>query len=243
MVQAYNDWLPEYAAYDLRALRRRCRSCPTAAWSTRSPRSSGWRSTLGIRGFVMGALPERHAAACSPRTTRCSPRWPSGAHAQHPRVADDSRCRRLNALALPRLRPLLGATDHLIDLIFSGVFDRFPELNVVFAEVDCGWVPYFKEQIDNSFYRYRFRFDLKKLPSEYVEQHVHFTWVTDTYGIDNRHQIGVDKMLWSSDYPHGNSNYPERVVGRPKRRWPACRCPRSNSCSWTTPSVSTASNP
>ena len=83
-----------------------------------------------------------------------------------------------------------------------------PTCRSSFAEVDCGWLPYFKEQLDDGFYRYRFRFDLTKLPSEYVEQHVHFTWVTDTYGIDNRHQIGVDKMLWSSDYPHGNSNYP-----------------------------------
>jgi predicted TIM-barrel fold metal-dependent hydrolase len=69
-------------------------------------------------------------------------------------------------------------------------------------------LPYFKEQLDDGYYRYRFRFDLKKLPSEYIEQHVHFTWVTDTFGVNNRHQIGVDKMLWSSDYPHGNSNYP-----------------------------------
>jgi predicted TIM-barrel fold metal-dependent hydrolase len=114
----------------------------------------------------------------------------------------------LNTFALPAAGRFTGATGHLIDLIFSGVFDRFPELNLVFAEVDCGWLPYFKEQLDDGYYRYRFRFDLQKLPSEYVEQHVHFTWVTDTYGIDNRYNIGVDKMLWSSDYPHGNSNYP-----------------------------------
>jgi len=114
----------------------------------------------------------------------------------------------LNTLALPAAGRFTGATGHLIDLIFSGVFDRFPDLNLVFAEVDCGWLPYFKEQLDDGYYRYRFRFDLEKLPSEYVEQHVHFTWVTDTYGIDNRHKIGVERMLWSSDYPHGNSNYP-----------------------------------
>jgi predicted TIM-barrel fold metal-dependent hydrolase len=88
------------------------------------------------------------------------------------------------------------------------VFDRFPNLQMAIAEVDCGWLPYFKEQLDDGYYRYRFRFDLAKLPSEYIEQHMHFSWVTDTYGIDNRHRIGVDKMLWSSDYPHGSSNYP-----------------------------------
>ena len=55
-----------------------------------------------------------------------------------------------------------GATGHLIDLIFSGVFDRFPNLQMAFAEVDCGWLPYFKEQLDDGYYRYRFRFDLKQ---------------------------------------------------------------------------------
>jgi predicted TIM-barrel fold metal-dependent hydrolase len=39
--------------------------------------------------------------------------------------------------------------------------------------------------------------------------HAYFTFVTDTYAIANRHKIGVDKILWSSDYPHGNSNYPD----------------------------------
>jgi predicted TIM-barrel fold metal-dependent hydrolase len=89
------------------------------------------------------------------------------------------------------------------------VFDRIPGLKVVFAEVDCGWVPYIKEQMDDGFQRYRFRFNLRHLPSEYIEQHAHFTYVSDTYGIDNRYRIGVDRILWSSDYPHGNSNYPD----------------------------------
>src|SRR5262249_28593669 len=97
----------------------------------------------------------------------------------------------------------------LMDLIFTGVFDRFPDLQIVFAEVDCGWVPFVKEQMDDGFNRYRFRFDVAHLPSEYIERHASFTYVSDTYGIDNRHRIGVERILWSSDYPHGNSNYPD----------------------------------
>ena len=79
------------------------------------------------------------------------------------------------------------------------------------AEVDCGWVPYFKEQIDNNYRRLApvSDFTITKLPSEYVEQHVHFTYMTDTFGIDNRDAIGVERMLWSSDYPHISSDWPE----------------------------------
>jgi predicted TIM-barrel fold metal-dependent hydrolase len=104
---------------------------------------------------------------------------------------------------------VVAAADQLTNLIFAGVFDRIPDLKVVFAEVDCGWVPYVKEQMDDGFLRYRFRYNLAHLPSEYVERHAYFTFVTDNYAISNRYKIGIDKILWSSDYPHGNSNYPD----------------------------------
>ena len=35
--------------------------------------------------------------------------------------------------------------------------------------------------------------------------------MTDTYGIANRHAIGVDRMMWSSDYPHTGANWPNSV--------------------------------
>jgi predicted TIM-barrel fold metal-dependent hydrolase len=71
-------------------------------------------------------------------------------------------------------------------------------------------VPYFKEQIDNNYRRLDpvSRFGLQQLPSEYVEQHVHFTYMTDTFGIHVRHEIGVERILWSSDYPHISADWP-----------------------------------
>ena len=41
-----------------------------------------------------------------------------------------------------------------------------------------------------------------------------FTWITDHYGVRNRHDIGVDRMLWSSDFPHVGANWPNswRVI-------------------------------
>jgi predicted TIM-barrel fold metal-dependent hydrolase len=43
--------------------------------------------------------------------------------------------------------------------------------------------------------------------------------VTDTYGIDNRDRIGVERILWSSDYPHASSSWPET--------WPAVQASMS----------------
>jgi predicted TIM-barrel fold metal-dependent hydrolase len=41
-----------------------------------------------------------------------------------------------------------------------------------------------------------------------VERHVSFTYVTDGIGIANRHLIGVDRIMWSSDYPHVSADWP-----------------------------------
>ena len=50
--------------------------------------------------------------------------------------------------------------------------------------------------------------DLRLFPSEYLERQVHFVYVTDTYGVQNRQRIGVERMLWSTDYPHASSSWP-----------------------------------
>ena len=207
LVQAYNDWLHEYASYDL----ERFRALPMIPnrgvdQALAEIDRVGGRPSTG--GFLICAYPNGTTQP-QPVDDPVFAALEEQGHTLNIHVSlSTSMPMMLNTLALPAAGRFTGATGHLIDLIFSGVFDRFPNLNLVFAEVDCGWLPYFKEQLDDGYYRYRFRFDLKKLPSEYIEQHVHFTWVTDTFGVNNRHQIGVDKMLWSSDYPHGNSNYP-----------------------------------
>jgi predicted TIM-barrel fold metal-dependent hydrolase len=79
------------------------------------------------------------------------------------------------------------------------------------AEVDAGWVPYVKEQLDNRFRRRahgpKARF--VKPPSEYVAEHFYYTYITDHYAIHNRHWIGVDRIMWSSDFPHSGTDWPD----------------------------------
>ena len=210
-VQAYNDWIAEYADHD----RGRFRALPIipnrgVGDALAEIARVGGRPSTG--GMLMGAYP---GGTLQPRPED-DPVFAALAErglSLNVHVAMSNTLPALvNAMALPAgsgSSRIVGSTDQLMHLIFSGVLDRFADLHVVFAEVDCGWVPYFKEQIDDGFQRYRFRFDLASLPSEYVERQAHFTYVTDTYGIDNRHRIGIERILWSSDYPHGNSNYPD----------------------------------
>ena len=52
------------------------------------------------------------------------------------------------------------------------------------------------------------RFGLGAPPSEYIERHFHYGFMTDTFGIHHRDQVGVDRLLWSSDYPHISADWP-----------------------------------
>jgi predicted TIM-barrel fold metal-dependent hydrolase len=104
----------------------------------------------------------------------------------------------------------MQAVPVLVQFLNSGLLDRVPTLPIVFVEVDAGWVPYIKEQMDNRWRRRatgpKARF--AKLPSEYIEERFYFTYITDQYAIANRHRIGVDRLMWSSDFPHSGSDWP-----------------------------------
>lgn len=211
MVQAYNDWLDEYCSYDL----SRFRALPILPnrgedMALAEIERVGGRASTG--GFVMGGFPGGTLAP-RPEDDKVFAALAERRLAVHVHVALNLKMpATVNTNVLPAgtgSSRYVGASDPLTHMIFSGLFDRVPGIDIVFAEVDCGWVPYFKEQLDDGFLRYRFKFDLPRLPSEYVEQHAHFTYVSDRYGIDNRDRIGVERILWSSDYPHGNSNYPD----------------------------------
>ena len=53
-------------------------------------------------------------------------------------------------------------------------------------------------------------------PSEYFRRQMYCTFIDDAVGMANRHLIGVDRMMWSSDYPHTSSTWPNsrKVVER-----------------------------
>lgn len=116
------------------------------------------------------------------------------------------------ATALPGTFHFYDAPARMLDFIFSGVLDRFPDLQVFFAEVDCGWLPYFAQQADDNYLRHA-RSELKDVelarsPSDYMKGRFPASFITDPIAIANRHEIGVHRMLWSSDYPHITSDWP-----------------------------------
>jgi len=167
----------------------------------------------GLRGVLIGRYP---SGALEP-AKEDAPFWARAAelgvplhiHVSLAGAMSDDDPERKKAGARGELRHL-DASLRTYEVIFSGVFDRHPDLDFVFAEVDCGWIPYVKEQFDNRFHR-RNPADkppLAKPPSHYFAHNIATTYVTDRFGIANRRWIGVDRMMWSSDFPHSGTDWP-----------------------------------
>jgi len=106
----------------------------------------------------------------------------------------------------------------LVVLIFSGVLERFPALKIVSAENEVGWLPFFLQKLDQAYeeYRYLYPVPLKLKPREYFRRQVFATFIDDAVGVAGREFIGVDNIMWSSDYPHTVSTWPHsrEVVDR-----------------------------
>ena len=103
-------------------------------------------------------------------------------------------------------------------LILTGVFDRFPKLQIFWAENNIGWIPYFCQQMDqeyraNSSWAERFLGlkRLSRLPSEYLREHAHWGFFQDPIGLKLRHWVGVDRIMWSTDFPHIVTRWPRSV--------------------------------
>jgi len=100
-------------------------------------------------------------------------------------------------------------------LILSGVLERFPGLKVVAAELNCGWLAYFLNRIDGHaatralrVHGSAFETRLTMSPREYFKRQLYATFINDPYGIAHRDEIGVDNIMWSSDFPHSATFWP-----------------------------------
>ena len=106
--------------------------------------------------------------------------------------------------------PPIFMAETLANWIVGGVFARFPKLRVVLVEAGLGWIPFFLERLDTMKTRHGWdTYDmLPELPSHYWQQNMMATFEEDTYGVSQRHRLGIDNLMWATDYPHPDSTWP-----------------------------------
>ena len=218
--RVYNDWIAEF-----------CKPFPTAS---RASPCSTWTTSRRPARSSSAARSSGWWARSSP-----SPRWPTGRIVIRSTSASGGRRRTsgiplLLHIGTPRggvpgceftmnLGELTGAgrstTDYwvrysLSAMIFAGVFDRYPKLKVGSVEHEASWIPHWLKQMD---FTYRERPVFTKgwkskdglLPSDYWRRNMFVEFMEDDLGVQLRDLIGVDTMLWGSDFPHAESTWPK----------------------------------
>lgn len=207
-VCAYNDWLAEYCSKDESRLGA-ISLLPNRGLDMALAELERARSLPGTKGVMLGCW----AHGDLEWSDDDDPLWHAIADAG---LALHIHVSMVDEMPTAHSAKIVGdvrwydAPKRILQMVWSGVFDRVPALQVVVAEVDAGWVPYFKEQVDDRYYRLGrgSGLELQRPPSSYIEDHFSFTYIVDGYGIRNRHDIGVERMMWSSDYPHVPSDWP-----------------------------------
>ena len=105
-----------------------------------------------------------------------------------------------------------------IQMAFAGVWDRFPALEMYWAETMIGWFEYGLWQIDDHYKRYMpmihenwgLRY-LERKPSEYLKERTYWGFLHDPVGIRRRDCIGYDKLMWGTDFAHAASEWPNSI--------------------------------
>ena len=174
---------------------------------------------MGLVGAMITVYPLEERAYNSPEY---EPLWaaaqdlgmPLSLHLNTPRSGPDRPFVSLDSAG----RAFFTNIDHwvrmsLANMIFSGVFERYPRLQVGSIEMELSWVPHFLDRLDYNYTQrppfgdtYMFKEDA--LPSDYFHRNVFLSFQEDGQGIRDRNIIGVDKLMWGSDYPHFESTFP-----------------------------------
>ena len=175
---------------------------------------------MGLAGAMITLYPPEEWGYDSPRY---EPLWaaaqdlemPLSLHITTERLRPGDEFVNLNPTSAPSF---LTNIDHWVrmsigHMIFNGVFERYPKLHAGSVEMELSWAPHFLDRMDYNYTQravefapYRFKEDM--LPSDYFHRNVFVSFQEDGQGIRDRHIIGVDNLLWGSDYPHPESTFP-----------------------------------
>lgn len=106
------------------------------------------------------------------------------------------------------------ARNAIAAMIYAGVFERYPKLRVGVVEFEVAWAPYFLARLDNVYTeravgRKLQRFKDGLVPSDFFRRNVFISFQEDDLGIQLRSIIGVQNLMWGSDYPHAESTFPK----------------------------------
>ena len=108
-------------------------------------------------------------------------------------------------------------------LLFSGILERFPALRFVASESGLGWAPYLLEVADHQWERQKLsREGMPLRPSAYFRRQCYVNFWFEVFGLKTRDEIGIDNIMWESDFPHPTCTWPNShyYIERAMGDWP-----------------------
>jgi predicted TIM-barrel fold metal-dependent hydrolase len=211
--RVYNDWLAEFIAYDrARLLGAAMIPMDDVDWAVRELERV---AKLGFRTPMIHAAPPEGSPPY--RDKVYDPFWaraeetglPVTLHIVTGRIPDPMACHtREEWEEGPNM--FLSTWEEIphvlaADFIFGKILDRFPALKVVTAELELSWIPNFMRRIDMIQGVYSNRLQLPTLDSrasDYLRTRIWHGLIDEKMGISAIPQIGVDQVVWGSDFPH-----------------------------------------
>jgi predicted TIM-barrel fold metal-dependent hydrolase len=221
-VRAYNEWLAEFCeGSDGRLIGQGI--LPTTGVDDAIAETERAMS-LGHRGVVISSFPNGTLDA-APEDDRF---WAFAQEADIPIAVHigsflkghSAQTPPLDTLAFMGVAGASKAGAHTIpvvcDLIFSGIFERFTRIKLLLVEANIGWIPTLLEQVDDMFLRYRWFTNgveqMRTMPSRIFHRNFWATFMIDTVGLELRHRMNLGHLMWSTDYPHTGSDWPNNRV-------------------------------
>ena len=215
--RAYNDWLAEF-----------CRTDPSRlkgiAMVNLDDVGDGIKeleraARLGLAGAMITELPIEERRYDQPEY---EPFWATAEALGMPLSLHTATRRQGRIRGAPgqtlrdassRATKAFGPATSMCDMMFSGVFERYPRLIVAIVEFELSWAPHLLDTMDYTYRErheeavYSFKDGLR--PSDLFHRNIVLSFQEDAIGIRLRDVIGVDNMMWGSDYPHSESTFPQ----------------------------------
>ena len=215
--QVYNDWLAEFCSYSPKRLKG------LGLISLYDPKQGAEDledcAKKGLAGGLIWASPPDELPFYSKVYESF---WPAAQELRMPlSLHEFAGFERIYWESTAEKRTVANAVaSHEVETTFatfilSGILERFPRLKIISAELNCGWLAYFLHRMDRAFDSRGVRLQgspfptkLTMKPSEYFRRQLFATFIDDPYGLAHRDEIGVDNLLWSSDFPHSATFWP-----------------------------------
>ena len=217
-VQAYNDWLIDEWMHTSNRFIPQCvvPLSPINATVAEIRRAVG----RGHRGVIFPAAPMQLGALPHINDADYNPVWATCQELEVPLCFRAGSTPELFQFPMPpNLAPELAAAMQsatrsasavfdLTNILFSRILLRFPKLKVVFAGSTIGWGTFLLEYADHQYEQDHCDYPLK--PSEMFHRQCYLTAWYDQAKVNAPH-IGIDNILWSTNFPAADSSWPDTL--------------------------------